>query len=412
MALAGMLIVSAPFLAYFAINNEMAQFVQAVIGTPVTENAGGMLDRVLSLQSPLHWVAFTNYVDFENKLLWPVFCLYLIYTCWRWGHNGKSDKNIPLIVYFSMFYMAILAYWPNSFTHVVPLIPIMEVGAASLIVTLFEREITWLRALRIHPSHIFHIRSNLIPFISGILLLSIISISIVNIPSSIQNVQRFSPEATPPQSLVAYIDRWTTPNQRIIMLSSPLTYYFSERQPAIPYFFHGYETMDPKIVEEIQTCIYTKCAALIVVNYEFIRTNIPGELALFGMVSHSPAYHMATVLDQRYAMYEISKVEAYTSTVVFYMQDSHGNFHPEGSVNLSGLGSYPTDGQTHVSIPNGHYTLTAAHIPSGFTLSKSGFGPWGSNPNDPRLLEFSSRTMNSATITLNFFNGAVYLYIQ
>ncbi|HKM78072.1 MAG TPA: glycosyltransferase family 39 protein, partial [Candidatus Bathyarchaeia archaeon] len=285
MTLAGMLIVSVPFLAYFAINNVMGQFVQAIIGVPLAENAGvsGMLDRVLTLQSPLHLVVYTNkYADFENKLLWPVFWLYLIYTAWRWGHNGKTDKSILLILYFSMFYLAILAYWPNSPQHTFPLTPIMEVGAASLIVILFERQITWLRALRIHPSHIFHLRSNLIPFISGILLLSIISMSIVSVPSSIQKVQDFWLEA-PPLEVVAYIDRWTTPSQRIIVPSSPLTYYFSERQPAIAHFFHGYKTESAEAAE-IRTAIKTKSAALIVID---ITSNNFVEFVIRDEVTHS-----------------------------------------------------------------------------------------------------------------------------
>jgi len=313
-ALAGMLIVSAPFLTYFAVNNVMGQFVQAVIGVPLVQNGGasGMLDRLLSLQSPLHPVIVANvYADLESKLLWPVFWLYLIYTGWRWGHNGKSDKSMLLIVYFSMFYLAITAYEPNFAQHTLPLIPIMEVGAASLIATVFEREITWLRALRIHPSHIFHLRSNLIPFISGILLLSIISISIVSVPSSIQKVQNYYKGGAdvPPPSLVAYIDRWTTPSQRIIVPSSPLTYYFSERQPAIAHYFHCYTTEAVEALE-IGTAIYTRRAALVVID------NTSGnsvELAIRFEVIHSGAYHRAAEIG-RYDVYALN--EPKNSTVV------------------------------------------------------------------------------------------------
>lgn len=46
-----------------------------------------------------------------------------------------------------------------------------------------------------------------------------------------------------------------------------------------------------------------------------------------------------------------------TSTVVFYMHDSHGRLHSEGSVSLPSLGNYSTDRHTPVSIPNGNYTI-------------------------------------------------------
>jgi hypothetical protein len=394
-ALVGMLIVSAPFLAYFIINNATTQFIQAIIRVPFTETSAtpGMIDRVLSLQSPLHMIVYT-YPNFENKLLWPIFLVYLFHTSWRWGHDGKADKSILLIAYFASFYLVIIAYWPNSAQHTLPLTPIMAVGAASLIVTLFEREITWLRALLIHPARIFQLRSNIIPFISGILLLSIISMSVVSVPSSVQKVQGYWLEA-PPSDLVAYIDRWTIPNQRILVPTSTLIYYFSERQPAIAHFFHGYTTDRNAELAEIRTAVRSKSVALIVID---VSSNDFVEFIIRDEVRRSAAYHIAAVVG-KYVIYAPN--EPRTPTDVFYGYNSQGELHSEGNESLSGLGYYPTNGHVPASIPNGRYTITA-NIPFSHILSTFSSGAWTSNPSTGvKPVEFSSRTMSPTNITLS-----------
>jgi hypothetical protein len=232
-------------------------------------------------------------------------------------------------------------------------------------------------------------------------------VSVVSVPSSVQKVQGYWLEA-PPSDLVAYIDRWTTPNQRILVPTSTLTYYFSERQPAIAHFFHGYATDRSAELVQIRAAVRSKSSALIVID---VLSNDPIEAALWEAAGRSVTYHIAASVG-KYVIYAPNEPE--TSAVVFVMFDSQGKLHSEGSVTLSGLGSYPTDGRTPVSIPNGHYTITA-NIPSGYVLSTSSSAAWTSilyPSTGVKPVEFSSRTMNPTNITLNNFEGMVLVYIQ
>jgi hypothetical protein len=408
-ALAGMLILSAPFLAYFVLNNATTEFIQSAIRIPLANNAESpsIDERILNVQNPFHMVAGTVFGNFQNPLLWPLFLLYLIITSWRWCHDRRSDKSILLIIYSLSFYLAIIAYWPSAPEHMLPLIAPLAMGAASLMVSLFERQLTWLRALRVLPSRIFQLRFNLYPIVTGIFLLSIICVSVVNVPSSIQKVQAYELEA-PPSALVTYIDNTTSPNQRILVLASPSVYYFSQRQPAITHFFLSQKSYMNIQLAEIQTAINKKSAVLVVVDVSSDQQH-PVELAVWEEVVRSAAYHMATRVG-KFVIHRLYETE--TSTVVFVMYDSQGKLHSEGSVSLSGLGSYPTDGHTPVSIPNGRYTITA-NIPSGYVLSRSTAGAWTNSPNTAKpSVEFSNLTMNPTNVTLSNFQGTILVYIQ
>jgi hypothetical protein len=419
-ALAGMLIMSAPFLIYLVTNGATSQFFQAIIGVPLSKNvadvqASAVVDRVLDISDPFHFVSNWASRYLTSKFLWPGILAYVVLTIWRWGRNGSTDKSILLLTYFSSLYSVTLVYRPIWETHVFFLIPLMAIGTASLMVFLLERQTTWLRAIRIRPSRVFRSRFNLIPIMAGIFLLSIICMSVVNVASSYQAVQGWGTAigaAEVPPGVIAYIDKHTTASQRILATSNPMIYYLSGRQPAIAHFFvtpYLFVSATSSIMPgEVQTCVDTKCAALIVVDYhmEGLEQNV------VWIMDHSYGYRQVTVLDHWFGIYEIAPLPSIVgSIVVFYMQDSRGRFHPEGNISLSGLGSYPTDCHTHVKIPNGHYTFTV-QIPSGFTLSKSSFGAWNSNPNNARFLEFSSRTKNPTDITLKNFDGALLVYIE
>jgi hypothetical protein len=410
-ALAGMLILSAPILFYFVVNNAATEFIQSVILVPLTwhAEAPSIGERILNVQNPFHMVAGTVFANFKNWLLWPLFLVYLIITSWRWCHDRRSDKSFLLIIYSLSFYLAIIAYWPGGAQHTLPLISLLAIGAASLMVKLFERQLAWLRALRVRPSRIFQLRFNLFPVVTGIFLLLIMCVSAINVPSSIKNVQAYELEA-PPSALVTYIDKTTSPNQRILALSSPSVYYFSQRQPAITHFFLGPKSswFSNIQIAEIKTAINMKSAVLVVVDTSSDQQH-PVEVALWEEVVRSAAYHMATRVG-KFVIHRLYETE--TSTVVFVMYDSQGGLHSEGSVSLLGIGSYPTDGHTTISIPNGHYTITA-NIPAGYVLSTSSSGAWTYSPNTAKpSVMFSSPTMNPTNITLNNFEGTILVYIQ
>jgi hypothetical protein len=299
-AVTGMLVISAPFLTYLIINNVMIQFVQYTIGEPFTEQgfgASGILYRMSHIGSGPWYSVESQFLNLENNLLWPLFLAYLILTSWRWGRDGRTDKSILFITYFSLFYLLVIfVYSHNGPLHILPLTPVIAIGVASFIVSLFEREMNGLRALCIRPSRIFQLRFNLISMLTCIFLLAIICVSVINVPSTCRQVQGWkNGDPLPPSELIAYIDRWTAPNQRILALSLPYTYYLSERQPAIPYFFLGYESYSSVQFAEMKTAIDMKSVTLVVVNFQ---SSHQVERWLIMMVSTSPNYHL-----EKYFMY-------------------------------------------------------------------------------------------------------------